>query len=74
METTTRSRPHPPRAVVIGLSVGWLLIVIKCLSAPWVIAQWSVPIHAGWVIWPTLLLAALITGLILAHDWKADSD
>lgn len=73
METMTRFRP-PPRAVVIGLWAGWLLIVVKCLTAPWVIAHWSVPIHPGWVIVPTLILAALITFLILTHNWKTDVD
>jgi len=33
------------------------------------IAHWQIPIHPGWVIVPTLIFAALVTFLVLAH-WK----
>ena len=42
-----------------------VLIVAKCLVVPWAIAHWSVPIHAAWVIVPTLVFAGIVTALVL---------
>lgn len=47
----------------------WTLILAKCALIWWAIDHWSVPIHPAWVIVPTLLIAALATGLWLGvHD------
>jgi len=52
-------------AFLILLVLGWVLIVAKCLAVPWAIAYWSVPIHAAWVIVPTLVFAGIVTALVL---------
>lgn len=70
MHTVVSSRNVPPPAVVNGLMIGWLLIVIKCLVAPVVIAYWHIPVHPGWVVVPTLLFAVFVTVLVFAHDWS----
>jgi len=56
-----------PRRVRLFLGIGWAVILGKCLAVPWVIARWQIPIHPGWVIVPTLIFAALVTGVVLAH-------
>jgi hypothetical protein len=63
-----------PRAVSIGLIVGWILILAKCLAAPSIIAHWEIPVHPAWVIIPTLIMAALVTVLAWTHDWKRDEE
>ncbi len=45
----------------------WLLILAKCGFAVWAVRHWQIPIHAGWVVWPTLAFALLATGLWLTH-------
>lgn len=47
------------------LAGAWLLILAKCAAVAWAIDHWNVPIHAAWVIVPTLLIATLATGLWL---------
>jgi len=63
-----------PRAVLYGLSIGWIVVLAKCLAAPAVMRHFEVPIHPGWVIVPTLIFAALVTVLVLGHDWEHDLD
>ncbi|HEX9783092.1 MAG TPA: hypothetical protein VGA56_10250 [Opitutaceae bacterium] len=63
-----------PRFVFIALVVGWILIAVKCLIAPAVMAHWQIPVHPSWVIVPTLLFAALITVLAWTHDWVHDEE
>ena len=59
---------HPPSSRLgLWLGVGWAIILVKCLLTPWVIARWQVPIHPGWVIVPTLILAVVITAIVLAR-------
>jgi len=48
------------------LGAVWLLILAKCAVVWWAMAHWSVPFHPAWIVAPTLLLAALATGLWLA--------
>ncbi len=51
------------------LSVAWLLILAKCTLIWWAMVHWSVPFHPAWIVVPTLLFAALATGLWLGpHD------
>jgi len=47
------------------LIVGWILIALKCAATWWVIDAYRVPVHAGWVIVPTLFAALVCTGLYL---------
>lgn len=56
-----------PRRLRLLLEIGWAVIIAKCLAVPWVIARWQIPVHPGWVIVPTVLFAALVTLLVLAH-------
>lgn len=45
------------------LAIGWILIAIKCLAVWWVIRAYAVPVHPGWVIFPTIGAAAVCTWL-----------
>lgn len=61
-------RPEPPREPrsrrsEVVLAVGWTLIAIKCVVVWWVIRAYQVPVHPGWVIWPTLGAATVCTWL-----------
>ncbi|MDD2764769.1 MAG: hypothetical protein PHE83_12435 [Opitutaceae bacterium] len=56
-----------PRRVRLWFEIGWVVIIAKCLAVPWMIARWQIPVHPGWVIIPTLIFAALVTLLVLAH-------
>lgn len=49
------------------LAVAWIVIIAKCLSVPWVIAHWHIPIAPVWVVMPTLVLAVVATFLVLAR-------
>jgi hypothetical protein len=56
-----------PRRVRLFLTIGWGVIIAKCLAVPWVLTRWQIPIHPAWVIVPTLLFAALVTSLVLVY-------
>ena len=43
----------------------WLLILGKCAAVLWAVDRWRLPFHPGWVIAPTLILAAIATVLWL---------
>jgi len=47
---------------------GWLVIAAKCLLVIWVIDHWAVPFHPYWINVPTILMAALVTGLYLGRN------
>ena len=49
------------------LILGWLLIAAKCGLVIWAVQRWQMPLHAGWLVWPTLACGALATWLWLAH-------
>lgn len=49
------------------MGIAWGLILAKCALIAWVIARWSVPVNAAWIILPTLAFAALATVLWLTH-------
>jgi hypothetical protein len=68
MKTTIGTAPLHQRTLwVIALS--WVLILVKCLLVAWAIERWQVPVHAGWVIWPTVAFAVLATLL-----WAGNRD
>jgi hypothetical protein len=50
------------------LSLGWVLILAKCVLVWWAIRHWSVPVNPAIVIVPTLLAAAAATVLWLTHQ------
>lgn len=54
------SRSRRSELVLIG---GWGLIIIKCLVVWWLIRVYAVPIHPGWVIFPTIGAAMVCTWL-----------
>ncbi len=56
-----------PRRMRWFMAVAWMVIAVKCLLVWWAIGHWNVPVHPLWVIAPTLLFAALVTGLWLVH-------
>lgn len=39
----------------------WAIILGKCALVIWAVDRWQVPINAGWIVWPTLVAAALAT-------------
>lgn len=61
-------KPSASDRTALVLAVGWLLVIAKCVLLAWAIKHWSVPIHAGWLVWPTLAFAALATGLWVTRD------
>lgn len=50
------------------LGAVWLLILAKCALVWWAMVHWQVPFHPAWIVIPTLLFAALATGLWLTAD------
>jgi hypothetical protein len=51
------------------IALSWVPILAKCLLVAWAIERWKVPVHAGWVIWPTVAFAGLATLL-----WAGNRD
>lgn len=49
------------RAVERLLIVGWILIGLKCWAIWWACSHYAVPIHPGWIVSPTIFMAALCT-------------
>jgi hypothetical protein len=50
------------------LGLGWVLIVGKCLAIHWAIHTYTIPIHPGWLIIPTLAFAVLCTWIYWRRD------
>lgn len=68
-----QSTPHQlPARMLWFMAAAWVLILAKCTAVWWAIGHWQVPIHPAWVIAPTLLLAAVATGLWAAHYGERD--
>lgn len=65
VERVRREIPPEPRSrrAEWVLTAGWALIVVKCVAVGWVIRAYEVPVHPGWVIFPTLGAAAVCTWL-----------
>jgi hypothetical protein len=47
--------------------IAWALIGLKCVLVWWAMAHWRVPIHPAWIVAPTIIFAALATGLWATH-------
>jgi hypothetical protein len=43
------------------LAVGWVLILLKCWGTIWAVDHYAMPINAWWIVFPTLVAAALCT-------------
>ena len=56
-----------PRRVRWFMGVAWLVIAVKCVVVWWAMVHWSVPFHPLWIVGPTLVFAALASGLWLTH-------
>jgi hypothetical protein len=56
-----------PRRVRWIMAAAWLLIAVKCGLVWWAIGYWHMPFHPLWIIGPTVVFAALATGLWLTH-------
>jgi hypothetical protein len=50
------------------MAIAWVAIAVKCVLVWWAVQHWHVPIHAGWVIIPTLVFALLASILWLTHS------
>lgn len=74
MKALLREHGVVPRRVVLGLGIGWFVIVAKCAALPWLFARWEIPVHPGWVIVPSLIFALLVTSIVLTHDWAHDDE
>ncbi len=61
MSTPARSIARTPLVVTFA----WLLILAKCILVTWAVQHWQVPIHPGWIVWPTVAFGALATCLWL---------
>ena len=66
-EVHVKQRRLPSRAVERLVLLAWVIIVAKCFVVAWAIERFSIPIHPGWVIVPTLFMAAICTAL---YYWK----
>jgi len=66
-EVTIKEARQPSRAVERLILVGWAIIVAKCFVVAWAIERFAIPIQPGWVIVPTLFMAAICTAL---YYWK----
>ena len=49
------------------MSLGWVLIAIKCILVWWAMVHWRVPCHPLWIVAPTVVSAGLATILWLTH-------
>jgi len=49
------------------MAIAWVVIAVKCVFVWWAMMHWSVPFHPLWIVGPTLVFAALATGLWLGH-------
>lgn len=49
------------------MGVTWALILVKCVFVTWAVGHWHMPFNAGWVTVPTVIFAALASGLWVAH-------
>jgi hypothetical protein len=68
MNTSITNTPLRRRTLGI-IALSWVVILAKCLLVAWAIDHWRVPVHAGWVIWPTVMFAGLATLL-----WAGNRD
>ena len=56
------------RRVEQWLIVGWIFIAVKSVLVVWAVHRWHVPFNPLWVIAPTVMFAALCTGLYLWRE------
>lgn len=49
------------------MAVAWLIIIVKCFLVWWAVGYWHMAFHPLWVVAPTIIFAALATGLWLTH-------
>jgi hypothetical protein len=66
-EVTLKETRQPSRTVERLILAGWAIIIAKCFVVAWAIERFAVPIQPGWVIVPTLFMAAICTAL---YYWK----
>jgi hypothetical protein len=59
-----RLTQHPDRKILL---IAWIIILLKCLLTPWVIAHWAIPVAAAWIVMPTLIFAVLATWIWVVH-------
>lgn len=56
-----------PRRVRWFMAVAWLVILAKCVFVWWAVERYNMPFHPLWVVGPTIVFAALVTAIWLAH-------
>lgn len=66
-EVNVREKRQPSRAVERLILVAWAIIVGKCFVVAWAIDHYAIPVQPGWVVVPTLFMAAICTAL---YYWK----
>lgn len=66
-EVTLREKRRPSRSVERLILVAWVIIVAKCFVVAWAIERYAIPVQPGWVVVPTLFMAAICTAL---YYWK----
>jgi uncharacterized PurR-regulated membrane protein YhhQ (DUF165 family) len=66
-EVSVREKRQPSRAVERLILVAWAIIVAKCIIVAWAIDHYAIHVQPGWVIVPTLFMAAICTAL---YYWK----
>jgi hypothetical protein len=46
----------------------WIVIAVKCILVWWAMDHYRVPFHPLWIVAPTIVFAALASGLWLIHE------
>lgn len=67
-EVNVREKRQPSRAVERLILVAWAIIVAKCFVVAWAIERFAIPVQPGWVVVPTLFMAAICTALYYWRD------
>lgn len=66
-EVSVRETRRPSPSLERLILIGWVIIIAKCFIVAWAIERFAIPIHSGYVIVPTLFMAAICTAL---YYWK----
>jgi len=67
-EVNIRHHPVRNRRIERQLVWSWVIIAIKSVLVTWAIRHYAIPFSPLWVIVPTVLFAALYTGVYYWRD------
>jgi hypothetical protein len=67
-EVNIRQHRTRNRRVERLLIWGWVIIAVKCVVVTWLVSHYAIPFNPLWVIAPTVIFAALCTGVYYWRD------